>query len=352
MISVLVRAVAVTLASAFVWTLAAPAASQPLRLPGRLGQFVEQHVKLTADDYQRLSRGEPVTAALAASSSDEVGIFGAIWIKAPIATYVASISDVEHFYAGSNFIATKKISRPPRLEDFDQLTLPPDDVKDLRTCRIQSCDVKLGEAALQRIQKEVDWTKPLPEVTAQVESLFKMMALEYAAGYEKTGDAALAVYRDKRRPTVVAREFKAMVDGMPVLTEYLPELKQYLLAYPNASLPGAESFLFWQSVTFGLKPTTRINHVVIVQRPGSAAIMSKMIYSSHYFWTALELHLLMEDPARGQGFWFATISQSRSDELGGIAGPIVRRKVRDEAMNGAAAALAAAKTAMERSGGL
>ena len=40
---------------------------------------------------------------------------------------------------------------------------------------------------------------------------------------------------------------------------------------------------------FGLKPTIRINHVVIDERPEAVAVASKQIYATHYFWTALEL---------------------------------------------------------------
>jgi len=39
-------------------------------------------------------------------------------------------------------------------------------------------------------------------------------------------------------------------------------------------------------------------------RPGRTVVASKMLYASHYFWTALELRVLLADPARGAGFWF------------------------------------------------
>jgi hypothetical protein len=73
-----------------------------------------------------------------------------------------------------------------------------------------------------------------------------------------------------------------------------------------------------------------------------------MLYANHYFWTAIELRLLVSDPARGQGFWFASVSQSRSDGLDGFTGSIIRGKVRGEAQNGMKAALEAAKASLER----
>jgi hypothetical protein len=319
----------------------------PGELPGRLGEYVTEHVALTPDNRQRLMQGQPVTRLLAGDASKEVAIFGAVWINAPISAYLAAVKDIEQFEKGPNFLVTKKISDPPRLEDFARLSLPPDDVKDLKSCKVGDCELKLGEDTLARIQKEVDWTKPLPQVTGTVESLFRQMAFEYVIRYQRAGNAALAVYRDAARPTFVAREFEAMIDQMPPLTRYLPQLKTYLREYPNASMPGAQSFLYWQSAKFGLKPTIRINHVVIVEQPEGAAVATKMLYANHYFWTAIELRVLVPDPARGDGFWFASVSQSRSDGLDGFLGPMIRGKVRDEAQKGIEAALRAAKESLE-----
>jgi hypothetical protein len=317
-------------------------------LPGRLFEYVTQHVKLSASDYKQLLQGEPVTALLPADASKEVAVFGAVWINAPISAYLAAVKDIERFEKGPSFLVTKKISSPPRLEDFAQLTLPPEDIEDLKTCEVGDCELKLGEDALRRFQKEIDWKKPLPQATADAERLFRSMALEYVTRYRVAGNSALAAYRDTTRPTFVAEEFKTMIDQMPLLTDYLPQIKNYLLAYPKASLPGAESFLYWQSAKFGLKPTIRINHVVTSVQPNGAIVASKMLYANHYFWTAIELRALVPDPARGKGFWFATVSQSRSDGLSGFLGPVIRGRVRDEAEKGTEAALRAAKASLEK----
>ena len=74
--------------------------------------------------------------------------------------YIAAVKDIEKFEKGSNFLVTKRISDPPQLEDFDQLTLPEEDVKDLKTCKVGDCELKLSEASLTRIQKGTDWSKP------------------------------------------------------------------------------------------------------------------------------------------------------------------------------------------------
>jgi hypothetical protein len=314
--------------------------------PPRLSEYVTKHVKLTPEEYSQLLKGQPVTRLLEADPSTEVSVFGMVWVNAPTSRYIAAVRDIEQFEQGVNFLATKRISNPPRLEDFAALKLQPDDVEDLKTCKVGDCELKLGESAIVRIRKEVDWSKPT--ATADVERLFRTLALEYVKGYLEGGNARLAAYRDSSRPTFVSREFSTMIGRMPALTEYLPDLKRYLLGFPKASLPKSESLVYWQEAKFGLKPTLRINHLTIAQEPTHVAVASKMLYASHYFWTAIELRVLVPDPARGQGFWFTSVNQSRSDGLSGFMGSIIRRKVRSEAENGMLAALRGIKAKLER----
>jgi hypothetical protein len=314
-------------------------------LPAPVDSYINAHVKLTADKYKQLLAGLPVTQLLETDPAKEVAIFGAVWVKAPMARYLAAVKDIESFERGGNFLVTKRISDPPRLEDFAQVSLPADDIANLKTCKVGDCEVKLSEAALTRIQKEIDWSKPTAAV--EVERLMRRLALEYVTGYLEGGNVRLAAYRDAERPTFVAQEFAAMVDRMPEMTNYLPDLKQYLLDYPRVRLPNAESFLYWQNVKFGLKPTIRINHLTIADQQSHAVVVSKMLYASHYFWTAIELRVLVPDAARGEGFWFANVNRSRSDGLGGFVGSLIRGKVRSEAEKGMQAALTITKNRME-----
>jgi hypothetical protein len=77
-------------------------------------------------------------------------------------------------------------------------------------------------------------------------------------------------------------------------------------------------------------------------------VASKMIYASHYFWTALDLRVLVPDPSRGRGFWFVNVSRSRSGCLGGVPGRLIRGRVQKEVQKGLAAALRATKARLER----
>ena len=315
------------------------------RLPSRLDSYVKNAVKLTAEERTQLAAGQPVTKLLDADESKEVAVFGAVWIDAPIRRYADAVKDIENFERGGGFKVTKRVSSPPRLDDFAQLQLPADDVADLRTCRVGDCQVKLGEDGLNRFRSQVDWNAP--DANASANRLMRQLAFEYVTRYLEGGNDSLAVYRDNSRPTFVAQEFRSMVDAMPELTTYVPDVRKYLLEYPKVGLPDATSFVYWQETEFGLKPTIRISHVTVREGPDDAVVTSKMLYATHYFWTGLELRVLVSDPPRGSGFWFVTVNRSRSDGLSGSTGMFVRRRVRSEVQQGAVAGLRRTKQKLE-----
>ena len=181
--------------------------------PVPLDPYIKSHLKLTADEHQQLLAGKPLTRHLETDPEKEVAIFGAVWVNAPMARYVSAVKDIESFEKGASFLVTKRISDPPRLEEFDQLTLPPEDVADLKTCKVGACELKLGEAALLRIQKETDWSKPA--ATADVERSIRKLAHEYAVGYLEGGNSRLAVYRDAKRPLTSRRSSRPWSRACP-----------------------------------------------------------------------------------------------------------------------------------------
>src|SRR4029453_1523811 len=184
-----------------------------------------------------------------------------VWIDAPIDRYLSAVRDIEQFEKGDAFRVTKKVGTPPRLDDFAQMTIPADDVQDLRWCKVGQCELQLAKSAIQRMRHEIEWSRS--DAGEQVNRLARRMALEYVTGYLKGGNEELALYRDSERPTFVAQEFASMIERLPVLGGFIPQVRRYLLEFPRATLPDSESFVYWQDGAFGLKPTIRINPLVI-----------------------------------------------------------------------------------------
>ena len=171
---------------------------QPRGLPSTFEAFITKSVRLDATEYHTLLSGNPVTKLLDSDPTQEVAVFGAIWIAASPAAYVRLVQDIEHFESGGAFHRTKRIGNPASIADFAMLELPEDDVRDLRDCRVGSCDVKLGADALRTLREEVDWGKP--SANADVNAIFIRLAVKYVNGYLMGGNAELAIYRDKDRP--------------------------------------------------------------------------------------------------------------------------------------------------------
>ena len=315
--------------------------------PAALDAYLSGTARLSDAERAELSAGKPVAKLLDADPNTEIAVFGAVWIGGGTpADYVHRLSDIESFERGGPFTMTKKLSEPPIAEDFSSLVLPEPDMKDLRNCRVGNCDVKLGEKGIEVIRGGVDWKNPAAATDAN--ALLRRLALELVMAYRQRGNDGLAVYRDKDRPTFVGNEFRTMAANLPALGGTLPQLKQYLLEYPRARLADARDIFYWQEARFGAKTTITVSHLVIQQQPDRTIVATKLLYASHYFWTALSVRELLPDPARGRGFWFVTVTRCRSDGLSGFTGKFVRGRARGDAQKGVLALLTKTKEAMEK----
>ena len=106
-------------------------------------------------------------------------------------------------------------------------------------------------------------------------ALFRRRALEYVTEYRQ-GNAKLAVYRDTDVQSSWPANFRSMIERAPALMP-MPDLLRFLLEYPSATLERSSELFYWQEAQFVLKPTIRINHLVIQDRPGATVIASKML---------------------------------------------------------------------------
>jgi len=327
-----------------------PAASRtvdvPHALPAALEAFLSDQAHASAADRTALIAGSPVVVLLDdVDPAKEVAVFGAIWVNAAPSQYAAEVNDIERFEQGGAVHVTRRIGDPPRAADFDAMSMTDEDLRDLKGCNIGDCGLKIGEDGLRTVRGAVDWRKPT--ANADANAVMRRLALDYVNGYRQGGNAKLAVYRDKERPTLVAEEFRSMIERLPALGADMPDLKAYLLGYPAATLSNATDFLYWQEAEFGLKPIVRVNHLVIQQRPDRTVVASKMLYASHYFWTALEVSVLLPDPERGHGFWFAVVNRGMSDGLSGFTGSVIRGRVRAGLQKSMRAVLVSTKSKLE-----
>jgi hypothetical protein len=225
-------------------------------------------------------------------------------------------------------------------------------VKALKKCREGSCDVQLPTASIQAVRDTVNFSRP--DAAEQVNVLARQMIVTLLRKYRQGGLRGLGEYRDKQHPARVSDELEMMMTRASVLPDVLPELRRYLLEYPNAPLANADSFFFWEKVDFGLKPTIRVNHAVIVRGRTTrgheyGAVAIKQLYATHYFHTTLDVSVCVDDGGSGRtrGFYLLTIKGSQQEGLTGLKGSILRKVVVDNTRKSLERALASIKRTVE-----
>ena len=176
--------------------------------------LLRTHFRFTAAQVAEVQRGRAVSVSLPGSIDREMVAAGAVRIDAPAERLLEVLRDIQKFESGGGFLKTVRISDPPRAADFAELTLPPEDIADLRTCRPGDCDVKLGERAFDQLAS-VDRHAGRRR-RADCSSSCGSMALEAVEAYRKRGTAALAVMLDESPSRQVAVEFEQMLAGTPV----------------------------------------------------------------------------------------------------------------------------------------
>ena len=327
---------------------AAPGPAAPAQNP-ELRKFLSTVAGFSDAELAAVDQGSVVVKSVRTSLDSEVALVGAALFRTSTEFFLKMYEDIERFE--SPLGPLKKVSDPPRAEDFGTLVLPDKDIDGLAKCRVGDCDLKIGENGITRFQTEIDWTSPQARPEAQ--ALVRELVLGFLTAYREGGNEAFGPLRDNKKPTLVREQFDALLEDSDYLVTYVPELHQYLRDYPKAQLPGATEFLYWAINDFGLEPVLRLSHVVI-DRLGedansTAVIASKQLYLSRYFYTGLDLRFLVQnhsDPS-DESFYLVTVSRFRSDELGGLFGGVVRKAAESGAREGLQKYLEVSKPAIE-----
>jgi hypothetical protein len=306
---------------------------------------------LTSDQVASVDAGRAVAKVLSWGGPSEVYVFGAVHVDGSPTTYLQAARDVGRLKGAPGYLGVGELRHDATVNDLSALTLEPDDVKALKNCREGSCDVQLPTASIQAFRDGVVWSRP--DAAEQANVLARPMVLRLVGAYREGGNAALGEYRDKEHPARVAEQFATMVGRASALPDVLPDLRRYLLEYPNAELPQSDSFFYWEKVAFGLKPTIRVNHALIyrgqTQGRDFGAVAIKQLYASHYFHTALDLSVCVDDGESGRGFYLLTLKGSEQEGLTGLKGSMLRKIVVDKTRSSLESALTSIKRTVEQS---
>jgi hypothetical protein len=184
---------------------------------------------------------------------------------------------------------------------------------------------------MRELQKALDWSGP--NVGAQVNMRIRRMALEVLRRYQEGGNSALGNYGDTAHPLDVGTQLRSLLGRRGALPAYQTEMNDYLLGYPRIRPTTAESWFYWERVTFGMKPTLRLNHAIAYRSEGTGnaaqLVVVKQLYASHYFQTAVDVTACITESGRAgnTGFYLISLKGSTQQGLTGFMGSLLRRVI-------------------------
>jgi hypothetical protein len=312
-----------------------------------LREFLERRLEVDEKEWQAIQAGTPVVKLRRGRDSSETRLMGVVKIQGSPEEFIERYRDVVRFEKGTGVLQIGRFSEPPRVSDLAALTVDEGDIEDVKECRPGDCAIKMSEVTMNAF-RGIDWAEA--DATEKANRLARRMIVDFLESYQSGGNQALGLFHDKKKPLLVGRQFEEMMED-PDLPVYFPELFRFLLDYPASPLPGSEEIFYWSKVDFGLKPVIRLNHVVIF-RPEIGTvkytIASKMLYTTHYFNTGVELKFLVQEPDSAGSYYLVIGNRSRSDGLTGFTGAVLGGKIRGKAREGLGSYLAAVKSNLER----
>lgn len=314
----------------------------------QMTDYFQNVIHLSPDEIQMIEKGTAVVKLINTDLKDEIDVFGAIYVNAPVSKIVSFYSDLTQLRDSPGYLAVNKFSNPPQLSDLTQFKLSEEDIKGLSDCKLQDCEIQLPASAIDTLRQDINWTAP--DAAEQVNQLFRQGILERLKQYQTGGNAALGSYQDKKNPFPISQQFQVILGSPNGLPVYLPDFHNYLLKYPTDNLTNSETYFYWETVQFGLKPTSRVNQIVIYKNPaGAYAIGDKQLYATHYFETAIDLTFCIEGPSQTPGFYLITRKASIQQGLTGIKGSIIRKVVTDRTQSSLKDGLTLLKQKLEAS---
>ena len=309
--------------------------------------FLRNAVKFTDAQLAAVERGEAVIKQLESPDKAEVAAFGVVKVKGTQDDFLQKIRQIHIFRKVPEVLQIGRFRAVPSVADLQGLTWEQADLDALRRCKPGQCDVKIGTAGLERLQKEINWTAK--DAGPKAEALIKDQIIAHVKAYLAGGTDAMGQIVDKKQPKMLSDEFRALLKNSPYLPAYIPEFNQYLQDYPNGKLPGVEDVLYWTKDNFGLKPVVSITHATFWKSAGprAGAIVSlKTIYASHFFNASLEMIAAVDTPDH-TGIYLLNLYRTRIDPPTGMLSGVLMGRVKSGVEQGVSENLKTAKARIE-----
>ena len=292
--------------------------------------FLTTAFNLSPAEIAHLDNGEVVSRTLDVKNRREVATLGIVRIKTSPSKYVERLSDITTFKRTDDVLQIGRFSGRPQPSDVASMIIDDRDLKHLRDCRVDDCEVRLSADDIERIRRQIDWRAT--DASHKASALVQQLLVDYVSRYSQNGATATMEYADRAPRVNVGREFASLVDADTITSAYAPRLRRHLLDYPASSAEKMTDFVYWSKELVRGRPVISITHVATAaamdDSPVAYAIGSKQIYAMHYFDASLGLTLLVPDrTATSPATYVVYLNRSRIDLFDGLFGGVARRIV-------------------------
>jgi hypothetical protein len=299
---------------------ALPAVDVERELVGRFG--------FSAAEVEQVRAGQIVAKTLPSREATEIGVFGAVRIPDDKENLLYWIRDIERFRKGAELGLSRRLSSPPKLDDFADLVLDSGELAALQKCQPGNCGLRLGDQAIARFRAGVNWTAS--DAGEKANLIARQLMLSYAEAYLRGGDAALGAAYDEKKPRVVAEDFRALIRGATHLNDLASPLATYLEGFPKTQLADVEQLLYWAKGGLGPDASITLHQLVIHRGAGGALyVADKQLYASRYTDASLFV-LWLGTPPDGKGYYLLAGVRGRSRMLGGLGARALRGRIESE----------------------
>ncbi len=299
-------------------------AQQPTSGPPQFFQLLRNRVGVSDRELSvALPAGQALAFLLPIHGKGEIAAAGVERIGVPLEFFLDSFREMPVIERGRQTLLVREFSNPPREQDLQPLVLRQEDIQALPGCTPGDCSVKLSAAMIEQFRSQAAGN-------SSTEHLFRDLILQYLTQYLEKGNSGMITYADKVPVVQSSDAFRALLKEFDWLSDAAPPLYDCLESFSGNACPQIESFFYWSSVRFGLKPVFSITHLMLYRTVQGGLpwvyIAFKQIYADHYFDVSLGLAVLVEQSAgpADPALWVLYINRSHTDALKGWLGTLKR----------------------------
>jgi hypothetical protein len=266
--------------------------------PADLATFLDKTIGLNAKQRASIDAGQLVTKVVHTAIDRDVVVFGIVAVDVPRPWFVSHFKETDLPPRSPGRASFGLFSKPALPSDVGQLTLSPDDVKDLSACRPQSCSFKLPASSMAFLSARVPWGSP--NATSELAAGAREQMAAYVNDYRQHGNDAMVVY-DDNASVKSSDALAALLADSPPTFPSVPEFQRYL-QNPFEPLDGVTSTIFWsQDQMPRTRPILSI-HELSFFSPGDASgatlISTKQLWADHYLEANVDMLTVLD---RGAG---------------------------------------------------